>query len=362
MASAGANDAIQPTSCSSLDYGLWHAHDDPAGESSAPLKEFLPADLPYTVRQRSSDSVRFGELSRQRLTIKGPGKARELMLERSDSKRFPDKNNGTTYQLDPKGTATANYAVQKGDWEVVRSGIEPPALGRTWRWISKRKVGTTLSETAFSGSDPRFDPEWNIHFGLNATRPTFGRLKGEVCAHSANASLAENMTMDQALFSPFRTTTPSINPGSPAAVRAAISTAWAEGTTFPSLGGRDLNSPTSSRPPTRPFSRNSAGSPSREGLVSRGSQLSSVARLEGGKLVMTRSCNALDGFDRTVVVLPSAWAHTSKMIKSEKDARTKVARDAQLGVLKEGPEQLMRALNSHMRTHPDSSWQYMCML
>lgn len=80
MASAGANDAIQPTSCSSLDYGLWHAHDDPAGESSAPLKEFLPADLPYTVRQRSSDSVRFGELSRQRLTIKGPGKARELML------------------------------------------------------------------------------------------------------------------------------------------------------------------------------------------------------------------------------------------------------------------------------------------
>ena len=39
-----------------------------------------------------------------------------------------------------------------------------------------------------------------------------------------------------------------------------------------------------------------------------------------------------------------------------------VARDAQLGVLKEGPVALMRALNSHMRTHPDSSWQYMCML
>jgi len=79
MASAGANDAIQPTSCSSLDYGLWHMHEDPPGDNAGSLREFLPADSPYKARQRSSDSVRFGELSRPRLSTKGPEKARELM-------------------------------------------------------------------------------------------------------------------------------------------------------------------------------------------------------------------------------------------------------------------------------------------
>ena len=86
-----------------------------------------------------------------------------------------------------------------------------------------------------------------------------------------------------------------------------------------------------------------------------------MAKLEDGKLVMTRSCTSLDGYDRSVVVLPASWAHVSKNIRSEKVARALVSREAQLQVLRDSPGKLMRALNSHMRTHPDSAWQYMCM-
>jgi hypothetical protein len=331
------------------------------------LPEFRAQEPDPKPRQRTSDSVRFGFLSRPQLSTKSPERAQQLPQSRS----YGANNDGSRYHLDPEHKAADVPGVQKGDWEPVRSGNEPPALARTWRWVSHRKVGTTISETAFSGSDPRFDPTWNIHFGIAATRPTFGRLKGEIASHAAVPTLAENMSMDQTMFSPFRTVTPSVNPGTAGGTRrSSAPDPWSE------AGKR---SPLSSRAPTRPFSRQSGGaSPLRLGsppgvgqghgpdfgsrrLVSRGSQASSVAKLEDGKLVMTRSCTSLDGYDRSVVVLPASWAHVSKNIRSEKVARALVSREAQLQVLHDSPGKLMRALNSHMRTHPDSAWQYMCM-
>jgi hypothetical protein len=119
-------------------------------------------------------------------------------------------NAGTNvYTIDPLGKSGKMPFLQKGKWGPSHGTIEPPALGRNWAWRQEREVKSSLGETAYDyGKLPqgRQRPTWNLHFGLNAARPTFGKMAAPQSAHSSPATLAHEMSMDKELFSPFRTT------------------------------------------------------------------------------------------------------------------------------------------------------------
>ncbi|EKX53443.1 hypothetical protein GUITHDRAFT_150412 [Guillardia theta CCMP2712] len=77
---------------------------------------------------------------------------------------------------------------------------------------------------------------------------------------------------------------------------------------------------------------------------------------------ITRSCLHLDGIAHTFVILPSRWATLMGSIKDEHVATDDLKKQTQMAILKKRPKDAMHIMNAHLRIHPDSPWQPMCLI
>lgn len=215
------------------------------------------------------------------------------------------------YTLDPHEKHDDFHAtMQKGSWAINTAGGEPPSLARTWKWNNQRTVETALSRTAYSGPN---QPNWALHFGLNATRPTFGRLKPERSSHPAGPTLAGEMKMDQTVFSPFRTQTNE----HVLTVGGTVSRQYSRSTvssSMPSGHGLQSNS----------FASDSQDSIGHSGQRQPQPAASRSTLSNDGSITITRSCHSLDGISEKSVPLPHDWSHLAPSMKSETEARATV--------------------------------------
>ena len=268
--------------------------------------------------------------------------------------------------------------LQKGKWTNSKGTIDPPALSRNWAWTHERDVRTALSDTAYTYSkvDKGWKkPMWGMHFGLNASRPTFGKMRCPASAHQAPATLAHEMSMDTELFSPFRTTVaPSLSmPHSRSATPSGELVHSRQG----SRGSRASRRRTAEVQSTEDLRPETSGTsepfdfqqPSDLMSVLSGGDFGRVASPALGgssqqdgskKVVIARSCKELDGIGRSLVILPAKWAPIQHLIKDELTARSSLSSKTQRQVLSEAPKHIMRHLHAQMRSHPDSPWQPTC--
>eukprot|EP00960_Hanusia_phi_P074614 768276-Hanusia_phi.AAC.4 len=77
---------------------------------------------------------------------------------------------------------------------------------------------------------------------------------------------------------------------------------------------------------------------------------------------ITRSCFHLDGIAHTFVILPPRWATLMNSIKDEHVATDDLKRQTQMTILKKRPRDAMQIMNAHLKIHPDSPWQPMCLV
>lgn len=409
MAGAGGMDAIQSSLTGSMDYALWHVEDRFMKASSRPIRgsfrSQMPsaADLNMPIQQHPAhtgdDNGMYGKTTRH--------------LSPAQQKRPPNLSVGSRaenpgsqiYTIDPQEKSSKLPFLQKGKWCIAKGGIEPPALGRSWAWNIERNVGTNLSDTAFTYSSVEQGwkkPVWSIHFGLNGARPTFGKIKCPQSAHQAPATLAHEMSMDKELFSPFRVTEQQslTIPASRSVTPMRSAPASRPGSRV-SHGSDKILRPRSRGLPEEPclahdvlacmlcLSSSPAGVQSPEvnwpdrmsertlspDLTQRLSQsdvfstmsadldrvLSPAARQNATeRVILARSCPALDGIERSIITLPQKWGPLQHLIKDEIVARQSVQSNTKRQVLQEAPKRIMRHLHAQMRSHPDSPWEPTC--
>jgi len=408
MAGAGGMDAIQSSLTGSMDYALWHVEDRFMKASSRPIRgsfrsqmpsaEDLNMPVPQHPAHTGDDNGMYGKTTRH--------------LSPAQQKRPPNLSVGSRaenpgsqiYTIDPQEKSSKLPFLQKGKWCITKGGIDPPALGRNWAWNSERNVGTNLSDTAFTYSSMEQGwkkPVWSIHFGLNAARPTFGKIKCPQSAHKAPATLAHEMSMDKELFSPFRVTEQQslTIPASRSATPMLSAPASRQGSRF-SRGSDKILRPRSRGLPEEPclahdvlacmlclsppadvqslevngpdrmsertlspdltqqLSQSDVFSTMSADLV----RMSSPAGRQNAteRVILARSCPALDGIERSIITLPQKWGPLQHLIKDEIVARHSLQSNTQRQVLQEAPKHIMRHLHAQMRSHPDSPWEPTC--
>lgn len=400
------------------------SHAQKPGDTAREEGGYLHTHVPPHPANTGNDLGMYGKITRN--------------LSPAQSKRPPamsvhsrPANPGTeVYTIDPLGKSSKNPFLQKGKWRPARNTIDPPALARNWGWCQEREVKSSLAETAYDYSSLKpgwRKPTWALHFGLNATRPTFGKMCAPLSAHAAPATLAHEMSMDKELFSPFRTTVEmSLATPPPRSLPVWTGNHWepdgslmsASLASGPSQSSKKLRTAeggvpdprdehacllhnllgcmlcaTSERarrsrtvnvqriPDSRPTSRGGSlqdpsFAESRKSFEMQvepsdvSSMLSAVdfgrvaspasGRQPASKLIHARSCMALDGTERSLLILPDKWGPIKHLIKDEVQARVSMHDKIQRQVLSESPKHIMRHLHAQMRNHPDSPWQPIC--
>ena len=410
MAGAGGMDAIQSSLTGSIDYALWHVEDRFMKADSRPIRgsfrEHMPSaeDLNVPVPQHPAhtgdDNGMYGKTTR----YLSPAQQKRAPALSVGSR--PQNPGSQLYTIDPLEKSSKLPFLQKGKWSQAKGGIDAPALARHWAWSMERDVGTNLSDTAFTYSSvaPGWKkPIWPVHFGLNAARPTFGKIKCPQSAHQAPATLAHEMSMDKELFSPFRTTEqPSLSMPPSRSVTPMLSGAASRQGSRVSRGSDKISLRPRSRglpeepclphdvlgcmlclssPPADVQSMEVRGldctseralSPGVTQQTSQSDVFSMVSADFGRvaspaarqnateKVILARSCPALDGIERSLITLPQKWGPLQHMIKDEVVARDFLQSKTQRQVLHEAPKHIMRHLHAQMRSHPDSPWEPTC--
>lgn len=411
MAGAGGLDAIQTMLTSSINYSLYHVEDrfvkaenHPVRGTHRPGDVVMAKDLDVPVPVHPANTGGRGMHGRPTRNLSETQNRKPAGLCGLVESR--PMNAGTQiYTIDPLGKSSKMPFLQKGTWTCSKGTNDPPALARHWAWSHERNVQTNLSDTAFTYSkvDQGWKrPIWGMHFGQIGTRPTFGKLKCPQSAHQSPATLAHEMSMDKALFSPFRTTvqpplsmlpsrsvTPMrmdmLGPGSHTdcglshtdhginiqggegahersgqASRASRSRA-SRGTLSPEVQSMD---DLRSEPETGAGSFDTQQQNDVFSILS-GVDFGRVASPAFGqntsnKVILARSCGAIDGIQRSLIVLPDRWGPIKHMIKDEVTARTSLLKKTQRLVLAQAPKNIMRHLHAQMRAHPDTPWQPTC--
>jgi len=355
---------------SSIHYALYHVEDGflkaanpPLRGSHRPGNVVMAEDLNIPVPAHPANTGDKGMFGMRTRVLS------EVQQERASQSVESRPMNAATkiYTIDPLEKSSKMPFLQKGTWA---SG--PNQLSNNWSWSHERNVQTSLSDTAFTYSKVEQgckQPMWGLHFGQIATRPTFGKLKCSQSAHQATATLAHEMAMDKQLFSPFRTT---VKPSLSMASSRSVTPMWSAET-----GSRQ--SSRASRKALSPqvqsmdhYLRSEAGAevldtPQHSDVFSMfsGEDFGRVASPAFGqntsnKVMLARSCGALDGIQRSVIVLPDKWVPIRHMIKDEVTARALLIQKTQRQVLAQAPKHIMRHLHAQMRAHPDTPWQPTC--
>ena len=409
MAGAGGVDAIQTMLTSSIDYALWHVEDRFMKAENQPIRgTFRPKmpmaeDLNIPVPQHPANTG--DEHGMYGITTRHLSPAQQKRPPSLSVGSRPENAGTLTYTIDPLEKSSKLPFLQKGKWSRSKGNkfVDPPALARNWAWSQERDVGTNLSETAYSYEklQPGWKkPSWSMHFGLNAARPTFGKIKCPQSSHQAPATLAHEMSMDKELFSPFRTTVePSLSMGPSRSVTPMLSgTASSRAASRVSRGPDRIQLRTRSRGlpdepclshsvlgcilcipwqpldhfqsmeihQPRPNSNQIERPPSQDEIFSMMSgDLERVvspapSQMLNDKVILARSCSALDGIDRALVILPKKWKGVELLIKDEATALSGLQQRTQRQVLAAAPKHIMRHLHAQMRVHPDSPWQPTC--
>lgn len=391
MAGAGGLDAIQTMLTPSIDYALWHVEDRFLKADNSPIRgtfratmpmaQDLDVAVPHHPAFTGSDDGMYGMTTRN-LSAKQRQRPPGLLYQTR-----PENAGTQVYTIDPTERSSNMPFLQKGKWTNTKNTTDPPALQRNWTWTHERDVRTSLSDTAYTYSKLEKGwkkPTWSMHFGLNASRPTFGKIKCPASAHQAPATLAHEMTMDKELFSPFRTTmqpslsllpSRSVTPAGGELVhskqRSRGSRAGSRASRAPT-GNAEVQSMEDIRPETSAtseyfdFQQQSdlmsvlSGGGGDFGRVASPALGGSSPQSNSKKVVIARSCKELDGIGRSLVILPAKWAPIQHLIKDELTARSSLSSKTQRQVLSEAPKHIMRHLHAQMRSHPDSPWQPTC--
>jgi hypothetical protein len=426
MAGAGGIDAIQTMVTPSIDYSLWHVDDGFLKAKNDPIRGTFRPTMPTAkdmdVRLPEHPANTGDANGMYGISTRVLSDAQQKMPPEAAINKRPANEGSLNYILDPKGCDHLPY-MQSGNWKPALGTGDPPALARNWEWSHERAVGTTVSQTAYTYDALKpgaKKPTWTLHFGLNATRPTFGKMKSPLSAHPCTATLAHEMAMDKEVFSPFRTTVQkSLSTPPVRAVPVWGGDTWELNTPLLShtSGGRGSVSRNSSRgsrklqtasgvpnskepnyclphnllgcmlcsmtktsksPGLEVYSlENVGGSDSTDAPQPPLSQQSTVSSMLSGidfgrvasplledkrkdNFILARSCKNLDGVGRSLVVLPEKWGPLKHLIKDEMTARALMNGKVKRGVLSEAPKHIMQHLHAQMRSHPDSSWQPNC--
>ena len=370
MAGAGGLDPIQTMLTSSIDYALWHVEDtflkqggsQPIRGSFRETKDVNVESLPEYPNTGNNDGM-YGMKTRNMSSVQRklpPGITIPPKETTAGSKE---------YTIDPlKKGNVMDTMVQKGHWQQANDPYEPPALGRSWEWRRERNVGNSFSETAFTydrlhpGSKK---PTWGMHFGQIDARPTFGRIRCISSAHQATPSLVGDMSMDKQIFSPFRTTS-ELSRSMPPSRSATPDVSLVSGQSSRQSRRSRLQTSESKR-----IDANRAETPAKSDsfVMAQPSDLMSIisdrvasppSTVDETTVLHARSCSALDGIERSLIVLPPKWAHIKHLIKDEFTAKKILVEKTKVEVLKEAPKNILHYMHAQYRSHPDSSWQPNC--